>query len=49
MYKVSGPYAREEGGGLHWNDSAFGIDLPIDEAEAPLNARDRSWPTLSIL
>lgn len=49
IYKVSGLYSPESEGGLLWNDPALGIDWPIAEAHATLNARDRGWPTLAEL
>lgn len=49
IYKVSGGYAPDAEGGLLWSDPALGIDWPIGDAEATVNARDRSWPTLAEL
>jgi dTDP-4-dehydrorhamnose 3,5-epimerase len=43
LYKVSAPYAPRNEGGLLWNDPDLGIDWPINQAEATLNARDQSW------
>ena len=48
-YKVSERYNPEAEGGLRWNDPALGIDWPVGEQQATLNARDRGWPILSEL
>lgn len=47
QYKVTAPYAPAEEEGLIWNDPALGLDWPITAADATLNARDLTWPTLA--
>jgi len=49
LYKTSDEYAPETEGGLLWNDPMLGIDWPVSAAEATVNARDASWPTLEKL
>lgn len=49
FYKVDGFYAPQHEGGVHWRDPALGIDWPISEGEATLNARDAALPTLAQL
>jgi dTDP-4-dehydrorhamnose 3,5-epimerase len=49
LYKTSDEYAPETEGGLLWNDPALGIAWPVAAAEATLNARDTTWPTLQDL
>jgi dTDP-4-dehydrorhamnose 3,5-epimerase len=46
LYKVSAEYGPSEEGGLLWNDPDLGIDWPVDEREAILTERDRTWPPL---
>ncbi|MBY0569541.1 MAG: dTDP-4-dehydrorhamnose 3,5-epimerase [Hyphomonadaceae bacterium] len=46
LYKVSAEYGPSEEGGLLWNDPDLGIDWPVDEREAILTERDRTWPSL---
>lgn len=46
LYKVSAEYGPSEEGGLLWNDPDLGIDWPVDEREAILTERDRTWPLL---
>jgi dTDP-4-dehydrorhamnose 3,5-epimerase len=48
-YKVDNGYAPEAEGGLLWNDARLGIDWPIRDDEAVLNARDAGLPTLTDL
>ena len=49
LYKVTGYYAPEHDRGLLWNDSALGINWPIDAASATLSERDRTHPPLAEL
>lgn len=49
FYKVDGYYAPQAEGGVNWADPALGIDWPIAEAEATLNARDAALPPLAQL
>lgn len=46
-YRVTGDYMPEAEEGLLWNDEAFGIDWPVAENEAIMNARDAQWPAFS--
>jgi dTDP-4-dehydrorhamnose 3,5-epimerase len=48
-YKVDNAYAPDAEGGLLWNDPRLGIDWPIRDDEAVINARDASLPTLTEL
>lgn len=48
-YKVSGGHQPQAEGGLLWNDPALAIDWPVNEAEAILKERDRTWPRLAAL
>jgi len=41
-YLLSGGYKPEAGGGVRWDDPAFGIDWPMQPAR--LSERDRTWP-----
>lgn len=45
-YKLGAPYAPQHGGGVLWNDPDLGIDWPVDEANAILAPRDRTYPPL---
>ncbi|MCA1627005.1 MAG: dTDP-4-dehydrorhamnose 3,5-epimerase [Acidobacteria bacterium] len=45
FYQMSDVYAPEAGGGVRWDDPAFGIVwLPPDEDGRIINARDREYP-----
>lgn len=46
LYKVSDYYAPECDKGILWNDSALGIDWPLNAAPV-LSAKDREQPVLS--
>jgi dTDP-4-dehydrorhamnose 3,5-epimerase len=48
-YKVDNAYAPDAEGGLLWNDPRLGIDWPVRDDEAVINARDASLPTLTEL
>jgi dTDP-4-dehydrorhamnose 3,5-epimerase len=47
--EVDNAYAPDAEGGLLWNDPRLGIDWPIRDDEAVINARDASLPTLTEL
>lgn len=46
FYKVTAPYSPDHEEGLLWSDPDLKIEWPVPSAEAILNIRDRSWPTL---
>lgn len=47
FYKVDGPYAPADEGGLLWNDPALGIDWPVAAEDAVLSEKDRVLPVLA--
>ena len=49
FYKLTAPYRAELMGGLLWHDPALAIAWPVDTAEAQVNSRDESWPSLADL
>ena len=49
LYKLSDFYSPSHEGGLIWSDPALAIDWPVQEDQAIVNLRDRSWPRLSEL
>ena len=42
FYLVSAFYSSEAESGVRWDDSAFGIDWPLEPTE--ISDKDRSWP-----
>lgn len=46
FYKVSAPYAPEHERGVLWNDVDLGIEWPVNERDAVLSAKDRTYPRL---
>ena len=49
LYKVTDYYAPECDKGLAWNDTALGIDWPVDPEKVILSDKDAGHPTLSEL
>lgn len=43
FYMISEPYAPEAGGGVRWDDPAFGIEWPLGHP-TEISDKDRSWP-----
>lgn len=43
FYQMSSPYVPESGGGVRWDDPAFGIEWP-EVGERIINVRDRTYP-----
>lgn len=47
-YKCSDTYASDSDGGIRWDDSAIGIDLPMPPGTAPkLSVKDAAQPLLA--
>lgn len=49
LYKVSGPYSKENERGLRWDDPALAIDWQVALGDVQMNQRDREFPTLAEL
>jgi len=46
IYKVTEYYRPDEEEGLLWCDPDLGVDWPISQPQATVNARDGKWPSL---
>ena len=46
LYMIDAPYSPEHGRGVRWNDPAFGITWPPENARI-MNARDAGYPDFS--
>jgi dTDP-4-dehydrorhamnose 3,5-epimerase len=49
IYKVTDYYAPDLDRGLKWDDSALGINWPVDRAEVKVSDKDRRQPLLKDL
>lgn len=47
LYKVNAPYAPDHEAGILWNDPALNINWPVNQSEATLSDKDRTYPTLA--
>jgi dTDP-4-dehydrorhamnose 3,5-epimerase len=47
FYQMAGVYNADAARGVRWNDSAFGIEIPL--AVSIINQRDRDYPDFTVI